>query len=164
MKTRNILFYIFLILMVAVDVFIIVEGGINGTNSASQSAGVTQWIISIIEKINPSSRFVTDPDWAHMVIRKLVGHFGLFGVSGIFTVLTLSMIDDAYINKKIQIAISALAIGLSVAVISEAMQFVTPGRYMSIIDVLIDYSGFILFGGITYLIFFLVNRKKEKVE
>ena len=60
--------------------------------------------------------------------------------------------------------ISALAIGLSVAFISEAMQFVTPGRYMSIIDVLIDYSGFVLFGGITYLIFFLVNRKKEERE
>ena len=159
MKTRNILFYIFLILMVAVDVFIIVEGGINGTNSASQSAGITQWIVSIIEKINPSSRFVTDPEWAHMVIRKLVGHFGLFGVSGIFTVVTLSMLDNAYINKKIEIMVSALAIGLSVAFISEMMQFITPGRYMSIIDVLIDYSGFVLFGGITYLIFFLVNRK-----
>ena len=162
MKTRSILFYIFLILMVMVDVFIIVEGGINGTNSASQSAGITQWLVSIIEKINPSSRFVTDPEWAHMVIRKLVGHFGLFGVSGILTVVTLSMLDNAYINRKIEIMISALAIGLSVAFISEAMQFVTPGRYMSIIDVLIDYSGFVLFGGISYLIFFLVNRKKEE--
>ena len=162
MKTRNILFYIFLTLTVLIDIFIIVEGGINGTNSASQSAGFTQWIISIVEKINPNSPLVTDPDLAHRIIRKLVGHFGLFGVSGIITVVTLSLIDNAYVDKKIQIILAAASVGLAVAFISELMQFITPGRYMSIIDVLIDYAGFVLFGGITFLIFYIVHLQKEK--
>ena len=162
MKTRDVLFYIFLTLMVAVDVFIIVEGGVNGSNSASQSVGFTQWFINLVNSINPNSPIVTNPEMTHTVIRKLVGHFGLFGVSGILTVVTLSMIDEAYLNKKVQIIISSLTLGLTVAIISELMQLFTPGRYMSFIDVLIDYSGFILFGGLTFLIFYLVNYKKEK--
>ena len=130
--------------MVVVDVFIIVEGGINGTNSASQSAGITQWLVSIIEKINPSSRFVTDPEWAHMVIRKLVGHFGLFGASGLFSTIAMLLYKDVRFDKKMVVFAISEGSGLVLAFVSELIQLATPGRFFSIGDVFIDYSGYII--------------------
>ena len=164
MKTRRILCYIFLVLSVAINVFIVVEGGINGDNSASQSFSFTQMFIDLVKKIDPNSPIVQNPEITHSVIRKLVGHFGLFGVSGILTTTMLSLIDDAYKDKKLQIVISSAFIGLFVAFLSELMQLFTPGRYMSFIDVLIDYSGYILFGGLTFLIFYLAYHHKKKKE
>ena len=161
MNTRKIFCYIFLALSVAINVFIIVEGAVNGSNSASQSMGFTQMFIELVKKIAPNSPIVLNPEVTHSVIRKLVGHFGLFGLSGILTTTALSLIDNAYINKKLEIIIASASTGLVIALISELMQLFTPGRYMSMIDVLIDYSGYILFGGITFLIFYLVNRKKQ---
>ena len=94
MKKTTIAFYIFLVLSIAVNVFIIVEGGIGGEGSANQSFSITQIFIDFVKNINPNSPIVTDPDTTHYVIRKLVGHFGLFGVSGILTTTTYCLINE----------------------------------------------------------------------
>ena len=162
MKKNTILFYIFLVLAVAINVFIIVEGATAGDRSASQSFGFTQMFIDFVKTFAPDSPIVTDPDTTHAVIRKLVGHFGLFGVSGIITTVDFLLVKEALVNKKRIVIIGSLSVGLIVAFISELAQLFTPGRYFSMIDVLIDFSGYLLFGGITFTIFYLVYRHKEK--
>ena len=161
MKARKILFYVFLALAVAINAFIIVESCIGGEGSAAQSFSFSEAIASLIEKIFPHA--VIDHAAFHSAIRKIVGHFLLFGLSGIFTTLTF-VINDYLMDKlKWKSIIIILSIGLLVALVSELIQYFVPGRYGVLTDVLIDYSGYILFSGIVYLAYILiVNKKRNK--
>ena len=51
MKKTTIAFYIFLALSIAVNVFIIVEGGIGGEGSANQSFSITQIFIEVSKRL-----------------------------------------------------------------------------------------------------------------
>ena len=121
-----------------INVFIVVEGFIGGSDSASQSFSLTNLFIEFVRLIL------------------------LFGLSGLFTTLTMVFINDALLIHKKEILITSLFCGLSLAFISELAQGLTPGRYMSIIDMLIDLSGYISFGGITFIIAYLSYRKKKQ--
>ena len=162
MKKRKILFFVFLALSIAINVFIIVEGAVDAEGSSSQSFGVTQLVINIFKAIAPDSRIATDPDFAHHLVRKLVGHFGLFGVSGILTILTFIFGHEDFDKMKVRIVINSSVLGLSVAFISELLQLTAPGRAFAFTDVLIDFSGYLLFGGITFLIYCLIRRRNQK--
>ncbi len=162
MKKNIVLFYIFLVLSFAINIFIIVEGATAGDRSASQSFSFTQMFIDFVKTFAPDSPIVTDPETTHAVIRKLVGHFGLFGVSGIITTVDFLLINDALKKRKAEIIVASSFVGLYIAFISELAQLFTPGRYFTFTDVLIDFSGYLLFGGITFIIFYLVYRHREK--
>ena len=160
MKVRKILFYIFLTLALAINVLIIVESCIGGEGSASQSISLSESIAHMIESIFPNANI--DHSALHSAIRKLVGHFLLFGLSGIFTTLTV-MMNDFLMNKfKWKNIIFIAIFGLIIAAISELIQYFTPGRFGALIDILIDYSGYVLFGGLTYLITYLILKKTNK--
>ena len=162
MKARKILFYIFLILSIATNILIIVEACIGGAGSAGQSASLSAWFMHILESIGIT---ITDKETFHAVFRKVVGHFLLFGFSGAFTMLSLVM-NDYLMNKfKWVTTMFCLALGVMVAVTSELIQVFVPERAGTFTDVFIDLAGFVLFAGITYLIYFLIvrhNRKKKE--
>ena len=157
MKARKILFYIFASIALAINVLIIVESCIGGEGSASQSISVSESIADAIESLFPDSNI--DHVAFHSAIRKIVGHFLLFGLSGIFTCLTFIMNDYLRVKLKWKNIIIIASIGLTVAFISELIQYFTPGRYGALLDILIDYAGYILFGGLTYLITYLIFKK-----
>ena len=159
MKARKVLFCVFLVLSIATNVLIIVESSIGGSGSAAQSFSFSEWFINLLESIGIS---ITDKEAFHAVFRKLVGHFLLFGFSGCFTMLSLIM-NDFLTNKFTwKINLFCLALGVTVALISELIQAFVPGRAGTFTDVFIDLAGYILFAGITYLIYFLVIRHKRK--
>lgn len=159
MKARKVLFYVFLVLSIATNVLIIVESSIGGGGSAAQSFSFSEWFINLLESIGIS---ITDKEAFHAVFRKLVGHFLLFGFSGCFTMLSLIM-NDFLTNKFTwKINLFCLALGVTVALISELIQAFVPGRAGTFTDVFIDLAGYILFAGITYLIYFLVIRHQRK--
>ena len=164
MKVKLVFFYILMVLFIATDVFIFIEAGTDASGSSNQSMGITQMLVDFVRLFDPNSEFVTNPDFAHHVVRKLVGHFGLFGVSGILTTADLMLIDEGLSNKKVQIIISSLGAGITVAIFSEVLQSFTPGRAFAFADIGIDFAGYILFGGITLLIGLLIHRHKEKKE
>ena len=157
MKARKILFYIFLVIALAINVLIIVESCIGGEGSASQSIGFSEGIANIIENMFPNANI--DHAALHSAIRKLVGHFLLFGLSGIFTTLTILMNDYLRIKFKWKNILFTAGFGLLMAVVSELIQYFTPGRYGALTDILIDYSGYILFGALAYLITYLIFKK-----
>lgn len=161
-KKQSVVFYIFFVLAIAINVFIIVEGAIDSGGSSSQSLGVTQFVIDVIKSIAPNSRVATDPDYAHHLVRKLIGHFGLFGVSGIITTTMFCLIKDVLADKKLKIVLIDAGTGFLVAILSEVMQLFAPGRAFAVTDILIDLFGYVLFGWITFMIFFLVYRHKHK--
>lgn len=163
MKKRNILFAIFATLTLAFNILIIVESCIGGTGSAEQSQGLTEMIVDFVILIDPGSTIINNIDIAHSVIRKLIGHFLLFGLSGLFTSLTMiySPLDKI---KKIHKFIFGLVFGFIIAAISELIQYFVPGRAGMITDILIDFSGFLLFYLIIYGILCLINKRRRTHE
>ena len=159
MKARKILFYVFLALSIATNILIIVESCIGGDDSASQSFSFSQWFMEMLQSMGIT---VTDKEAFMAVFRKVVGHFLLFGVSGTFTMLSLCFNDFLYNKFKWINTLFCLGLGVSVAVISELIQVFVPGRVGAFTDVFIDLGGFVLFGGLAYLIFFLIVRHHQK--
>ena len=161
---QKVLFIIFLVLAIATNVFILVEGGMSGSLSGAQSGGITNAFIEFVRRIDPNSPIVTDPDSTHYLVRKLVGHFGLFGISGIFTTLSFMLYKNLLREHRWLLLIISAFIGLLIAFTSELLQLLHKDRFFSPIDTLIDFAGYIGFGGITFLIGLLVIRKDKSQE
>lgn len=161
MKAKKILMIIFGVIALAINVYIMVEAFTGVEESAKTSMGVSEAIIKFVEDINPSSHIGDDPKKVHDVVRKLFGHFLLFGASGLFTGLTLVMLDDVMVDKKVEVTLAGLSLGLVVSIFSEIAQIITPGRYGLFTDVLIDFLGFSVFFEIVFLITYLIYRKKK---
>jgi len=158
MKARRILFIIFAVIALAINVLIIVLSATNGEMSGNQSLGFTKMIVNLINAMFPNSPITQDQDYLHHVVRKLFGHFLLFGGSGLFTTLALMFTDDIMKNRKIETIVFSLTIGLTIATISECIQLFTPGRAGAVTDILIDFSGYLLFTIIIFFILFLINK------
>jgi VanZ family protein len=131
----------------------------NGNQSSMESGRVTNIIKNVINFFIHDA--INDRNYGtfHGVIRKLVGHFGLFLIDG----LIVSW-DIHYLLKTkwwIKIIVS-LSFGLFVACLTEGIQLLVPGRAGSGIDILIDYSGYLIGSGIIFLIFLSIYRHKKE--
>ena len=150
-------------LALAVNVFIIVRSCLNASQSSDASNGVTDFIARIINGIKPGT--ITDANYDSFsgFIRKAIGHFGLFMVSGLLSTLTFYLVLNLFKWAKyyLQIII-ALAFGLMIAMITEVIQLNVPGRSGEFTDVLIDCGGYVLGFSIIFFILFLVIRFKNK--
>ena len=102
MKTRKILFISFAVIALAINVLIIVESMIGGDSSSKQSISFTKEVVNIINTIAPNSEITKDQDKLHLMVRKIFGHFLLFGGSGLFTTLTLIFSGDVFKNRKME--------------------------------------------------------------
>ena len=150
-------------LAIAINVFIIVHSCLNASQSSDASKGVTDFIARIINGIKPGT--ITDANYDSFsgFIRKAIGHFGLFMVSGLLSTLAFYLVLNLFKWAKcyLQIII-ALAFGLMIAMITEIIQLNVPGRSGEFTDVLIDYGGYVLGFSIIFLILFLVIKSKNK--
>lgn len=161
MKTREILFIIFAVIAFAINVLIIVLSATNGEMSSNQSLGFTKMIVDMITAIFPNSSIVQDQGHLHHIVRKLFGHFLLFGGSGLFTTLMLMFSGDIFKNRKMETIVFSLTIGLTIASVSECIQLITPDRAFAFTDILIDFSGYLLFTILIFFILYLINKVKS---
>ena len=102
-------------------------------------------------------------DIINNVIRKLVGHFGAFLLTGVSGILT------AYFfffkgKKKYRSSIIILLYGLLLAILSEVFQIFAGSRTPAWSDVGIDYAGYALGAILTFIIVFLVYIKTKPKE
>lgn len=160
-KKYLILFIIFAILALAMDAFIIYQSCLNGSQSTTWSGHTVEIIKNIINSIFHNAINDSNISTFTNVIRKLVGHFGLFFISGIFTSLAIYYL--LYENKlahyyKILIM---LPFGLSVAIITEVIQLSVPNRSGQLTDVLIDFAGYFTAIILVNLILLLIFYKKK---
>ena len=162
MKTKNILMIIFGAIAFAINFYIVYEGFVPVESSAATSVGFAETLINIIKSVVPSSNIDSNPEAVHAVVRKLFGHFLLFGASGLFTGLCLVMLGREIVGKELEIFLSGLAAGLSVSIFSEVAQLFAPGRFGLFTDVLIDFAGFVVFFAITFIVAYLIIHKKNK--
>jgi len=158
-RRLNILLWIFFSISLAINLVIIINAFIPGDESAQTSFWVADLLANIINGIRAQT--ITDTNLAEFtyLVRKLIGHFSLFLVDGIFVGLT------AYCYSLLKVkcpwwwnVISTFEVGLSVAALSEFIQLFIPGRVGSIIDVLIDMSGYLIAMLIILVIFLIRHR------
>lgn len=139
------------ILLVAILVFIWGNSAMPGQTSGALSG----WAGALLSKILP---FLATENGLHF-LRK-AAHFSEFAALGMVLSWMYSMVS----HKRIwQLSLPVIC-GASVAAIDETIQIFSPGRYCSIVDVLIDCSG-VLTGLLVFTLFFylfrLIRRQKQ---
>ena len=162
-KRDWILLIIFLILAVAINVYIIYHACLNGARSSEASQGVVEVSEEVVNTIKPGTITEANYDDFATFIRKAFGHFGLFAISGIFSSLATYVLtkDTKWYTKGLGIGISFI-FGFLLALTTEIIQLNVPGRSGEFTDVLIDTTGYTLGLGIIVLILFLILRHQKK--
>ena len=151
--------WILFALAILLNAFIIINSCMNGNQSSAESGRVTNIIKNIINFFIHNAINDSNYETFHGVIRKLVGHFGLFLLDGVIVSWDIHFL----IQKKWWIKlIITLSFGLLIAILTEVIQLAVPGRAGSALDILIDYSGYIIGTGIILLIFLGINRHKKE--
>ena len=148
------------VLSLAINVFIIIQSCLNASQSTDQSGWVVDFLASILNFFNKNA--VTKDNYGQFagVVRKLIGHFGLFFVSGFLTSVSAFLIIGRYRWYKAYWAIIiSLGVGLSLALLTEGIQLNVSGRSGELTDSLIDFSGYLLSSIGVFLFFFLKDRK-----
>ena len=162
-KTYLIWTIIVTVLAVAINVFIIVHSCLNASESTNASNGVVEVLQNIINSIFPNTITPSNHDAFASFIRKAVGHFGLFMVSGSLTSLAIYLALGPLKKFKYWVLmIMSLGFGLFMGMLTEIIQLNVDGRSGEFTDVLIDFSGYLLGFLIILLILFLIIRKQKR--
>ena len=155
------------------------ESYISVTNNDSSSVTITglkrgETKIKVSSISNPDLVFeytvkvnekdpINDDNYKEFALstRKFLGHFFLFFVTAIFGfIFFYNLLDD---DKKIWVTLLFSAgVGLLVASLSEVIQLLVPGRSGEIIDVLIDFVGYLAATIVMFLIIFIIKLIKKK--
>ena len=152
------------VLAIAINVFIIVHSCLNASQSSEASGGVVLFFKSIINFFKPGAINDGNIDTFSGFIRKAVGHFGLFMVSGLLTSLAVYLsFKPMKWYKHYLLVIIGLSFGLLMGIITEVIQLNIEGRSGEFTDVLIDFSGYLVGTFIVGLILFLTFRKRNKI-
>ena len=160
MKKYRISFYIFLCLSIALTGYIVISSCLQGSDSSSQSGRVVNFFKMIINGIFPNTINEDNIGWFTTFIRKGIGHYGAFLVDGVFISLTVYFYCLLK-EKKIyypQLYI-VLPIGLFLAILTESIQLLVPNRSGEVVDMFIDYGGYLTGFAILILIYYLIDRK-----
>ena len=157
--------WIFFVLMLLVNGFIIYQSCLPDVSSKSWSDAIVDVIKTITNgSIDSSTPITPTLSWGKF-IRKMIGHFSLFGLDGVVTYLYFYFLDkDKNINNRNLHIYLAVVIGVVLAVATELLQLVIPGRYGDVIDILIDIGGYLLGVAVTFFIVYLINRHQRKKE
>ena len=141
--------YIYLIIYILIISLIFMFALRDATESTTDSGRLTKLILSILKALNLEDNI--NANTLSRLVRKLIGHFGLFFVCGFFGINTFINFIK---NKKQSIIINLIA-GILIAIISELLQLIPIGRSCQISDMLIDYSGYLLI----CVVYIFIKRK-----
>lgn len=152
-----------IILAIAINGYIIMHSCLDAIESTKASQGVVEVAEEVVNTIRPETITPENHDSFATFIRKAFGHFGLFAVSGVLSSLAfyLSLSPYSWCKHYMNVMFS-LVFGLFIGILTEIIQLSVPGRSGEAVDVLIDFSGYILGTLIIGLIIFLVIRKMRK--
>lgn len=134
----------------------------NGDASFQASGPVVELFKSIINLFHAGTINDSNIGTFTQVIRKLIGHFGLFLIDGALTTWSIYLVSAYWKKYKHWYGlIFTLFFGLFMAGLSEFIQIFIPGRSGELLDILIDYGGYLLGTGTIVLIAFLRYKKTK---
>ena len=137
-KSKKIIKWIVFAFAIAINVFIIVNACIPGAQSSKESSWIVEPAANIINAIKADTINASNYDIFSSFIRKLVGHFSLFGLSGVLSTLSYKFfVYDKSLKLSFFIIFSSIT-GLFLAILTEFIQLLVPGRSGEVLDVLID--------------------------
>lgn len=165
-KTKSLyLFRIFLLLSIILNAFILINAFIPGDDSAVASFWVADIFAKIINFLKADTINSGNIESFTYVIRKLIGHLGLFLIDGSFVGLTFYIYSLRHKNPNFWFSTLYIFLtGVFVASFSEMIQIFIPGRVGSINDFLIDLGGYLLALIVLFLIFLLKQSKKKSSQ
>ena len=152
---------IIICLAIAINIFIIVNSCLPGGESTKESNWLVEPIKNIINLIKPDTINDSNISWFSGFIRKLIGHFSLFAVSGFLTTWSIKICVFKKEKQFFKAFYLSFFFGLALACLTELIQTFIPGRSGEIKDVRIDFIGYLLALLITLLVIFLIYRKKK---
>ena len=163
-KQKFLKWFIFSI-AVAINLFILINAFINGEVSAKESNTIAHTTADVINTVKPETITPQNFDRFAFDLRKVVGHFGLFALSGAFsTWATYLFAKDSKAGYFLSQMMMDLSFGFVMALLSEFVQIFIDGRTGAFADVGIDFAGFFLGFLVLFLIFFLKKSKIFKKE
>ena len=100
----------------------------------------------------------------HHLVRKFIGHFSLFLVNGVLASLFFMFYFEKNDKKNLlSVGASSLSIIL-LSIITELLQFLSPGRGPAVEDVLLDIFGGVVGILVVIIIFMIIQLFKKKKE
>ena len=173
MKKKHILKWFILAIAIAINLFILINAFINGETSAKESNSIAHTAADVINYIKPETITPKNFDQFAFDLRKLVGHFGLFVLSGSFSTWSIYLfIKDKKVGYFLWQLLITSCLGILLALISEFTQVFVDGRTGAWADVGIDVGGYFSGVFLVFLIFLLIkspifkreNYKKNQAE
>ena len=164
-KKYLILTIIICVLAVAINAYIIMHSCLDAVRSTEASNGVVEVAEEAVNTVSPGTITPENHDSFATFIRKAFGHFGLFVISGLLSSLAIYFaFNPMKWSKYYLLVIMSLGFGLLMGASTELIQLNVPGRSGEFLDVLIDFSGYLLGFLIILLILFLVIRHAYKKQ
>lgn len=168
MKKSNILKWIIFAVALATNIFILVNSFMFGDASNAESSAITSTAASVVNGVLPGTVTKDNYESFIVIIRKVFGHFGLFGFSGVFTTWSIYFfVKQSKFNYFIHFSCLSLLFGFWIAWLSEFVQLFVPGRSGSVTDVVIDFAGYFIGVLLVILILFLAKKpvfQKQKQQ
>lgn len=156
--------WLIIVLALAIDIFIIVNACLPSGPSTQESNWIVEPAKTVINSIKENTINETNIDSFSSFIRKFVGHFSLFMVSGFLTNLSIKFIYYDYKQKFYGFIIISCISGLFLAILTEFIQIFVPGRSGQISDVAIDFLGYFVSILIIGIIVYIRMRKRTNLE
>ena len=158
MKRKGVLKWFILAIAIAINLFILINAFMNGEASSKESSNVANIIASIINLFKHDAINAENFGTFVKYIRKIVGHFALFALSGGFTTWSIYLFFKetkfAYFLWQLLFTFS---FGLALSLITEFVQLFADGRSGAWGDVGIDIGGY--FCGVFLVILILFLKK-----
>ncbi len=152
MKAYKILFSIIYILLILFCFF----NSLQSANASSEmSGGITNYIVIFIKKILLNGNL--DYNIIHKLVRKVIGHYLYHVIVGVVGIIVYLL----FLNNNRKAFIVAIMISLLLSIISELLQLFVEGRSFGVIDILINYSGF-LTGIVFFEIVYKIKKQKKQ--
>ena len=130
--------------------FIWINSCLSQSTSASESGGIYLTVKPMLDAIFGKDVIT------HIIFRKFA-HFSEFFALGMEICVLYCLIYGVNKDKVVQI----ISAGLFVAVIDESIQILS-NRGPAVIDVLIDYSGYLTACAISFAVIWLIERRSKK--
>ena len=158
MKKKEILKWFILAIAIAINLFILINTFINGEMSAKESNTVAHTAADVINTVKPETITPKNFDKFAFDVRKVIGHFMLFALSGGFTTWSIYLfLKNTKVGYFLWQLLFTFAFGFSLALITEFAQLFVDGRSGAWLDVGIDSGGY--FCGVFLVILILLLKK-----